>query len=201
MFLAAHPAGHGAGTALLTHHLTRLDTIGRSAYLEASAPRSVVLYSRHGFRRPSGRHVRPARSGSDRPDQIPPAPPRWQRSRTAASVAARTASSPFSMTTPTRSVTGRPHPRRPSASSCPGTASPPSGPSVAGRGGPPRHRTTAPRPSRRRQEPADPPRASPACSGMCPPCLLEQTKGRHLGRILTQGPLVSPQRVPARPSE
>ena len=41
--------GYGYGSALLDHALARCDEDGLSAYLEATSPRSVALYRRHGF--------------------------------------------------------------------------------------------------------------------------------------------------------
>jgi len=50
-YLAVVPKyqGRGIGTRLLQHRLTRLDAAGRDAYLEATGPRNVALYQRHGF--------------------------------------------------------------------------------------------------------------------------------------------------------
>lgn len=42
--------GRGLGSALLRHTLAECDREGVPAYLEASSPRSVPLYERHGFR-------------------------------------------------------------------------------------------------------------------------------------------------------
>jgi ribosomal protein S18 acetylase RimI-like enzyme len=41
--------GNGYGSALLKHALGRCDSEGKLAYLEASSPRSIPLYKRHGF--------------------------------------------------------------------------------------------------------------------------------------------------------
>jgi ribosomal protein S18 acetylase RimI-like enzyme len=41
--------GHGYGSALLDYALARSDGDGLAAYLEATTPRSVPLYRRHGF--------------------------------------------------------------------------------------------------------------------------------------------------------
>jgi len=41
--------GNGYGLALLKHTLERCDAEGKFAYLEASSPKSVPLYRRHGF--------------------------------------------------------------------------------------------------------------------------------------------------------
>ena len=41
--------GNGYGSALLKHSLGRCDAEGKLAYLEASSPKSVPLYRRHGF--------------------------------------------------------------------------------------------------------------------------------------------------------
>lgn len=41
--------GHGLGGALLAHTLERIDRSGDAAYLEATSPRSRVLYERFGF--------------------------------------------------------------------------------------------------------------------------------------------------------
>jgi ribosomal protein S18 acetylase RimI-like enzyme len=41
--------GRGLGSALLEPALERCDREGTLAYLEASSPRSVPLYQRHGF--------------------------------------------------------------------------------------------------------------------------------------------------------
>lgn len=51
-FLAVRPdaQGNGLGSALLRAHHNQLDASGIAAYLEASSPRSVRLYERHGYR-------------------------------------------------------------------------------------------------------------------------------------------------------
>jgi GNAT superfamily N-acetyltransferase len=49
MGVVAARQGTGLGSALLRHRLTRADTDGVPAYLEASSPRSRALYLRHGF--------------------------------------------------------------------------------------------------------------------------------------------------------
>jgi ribosomal protein S18 acetylase RimI-like enzyme len=41
--------GHGYGSLLLDHALARCDEDRLAAYLEATTPRSVPLYRRHGF--------------------------------------------------------------------------------------------------------------------------------------------------------
>jgi GNAT superfamily N-acetyltransferase len=41
--------GNGYGSALLKHALARCDRDDKLAYLEASSPKSVPLYRRHGF--------------------------------------------------------------------------------------------------------------------------------------------------------
>jgi ribosomal protein S18 acetylase RimI-like enzyme len=41
--------GKGYGSALLKHALERCDDEGKLAYLEASSPKSIPLYQRHGF--------------------------------------------------------------------------------------------------------------------------------------------------------
>jgi GNAT superfamily N-acetyltransferase len=41
--------GFGYGSALLKHALERCDGEGKLAYLEASSPKSIPLYQRHGF--------------------------------------------------------------------------------------------------------------------------------------------------------
>jgi ribosomal protein S18 acetylase RimI-like enzyme len=41
--------GNGYGSALLNHALERCDDEGKLAYLEASSPKSIPLYQRHGF--------------------------------------------------------------------------------------------------------------------------------------------------------
>jgi predicted N-acetyltransferase YhbS len=41
--------GQGYGSALLKHALERCDGEGKLAYLEASSPKSIPLYQRHGF--------------------------------------------------------------------------------------------------------------------------------------------------------
>lgn len=41
--------GNGYGSALLNHALERCDGEDRLAYLEASSPKSIPLYERHGF--------------------------------------------------------------------------------------------------------------------------------------------------------
>jgi GNAT superfamily N-acetyltransferase len=43
--------GQGYGSALLEYALERCDGEGKLAYLEASSPKSVPLYQRHGFER------------------------------------------------------------------------------------------------------------------------------------------------------
>jgi GNAT superfamily N-acetyltransferase len=52
VFLGVAPdaQGRGLGGALLRDRLSRADTEGVPAYLEASSPRSRPLYERHGFR-------------------------------------------------------------------------------------------------------------------------------------------------------
>jgi GNAT superfamily N-acetyltransferase len=42
--------GHGYGSVLLEHAVNRCDRAGLPAYLEATTPRSVQLYRRHGFK-------------------------------------------------------------------------------------------------------------------------------------------------------
>jgi GNAT superfamily N-acetyltransferase len=44
-----HLHSHGIGTALLTDEISKLDTLGRPAYLEASCLRNAALYARLGF--------------------------------------------------------------------------------------------------------------------------------------------------------
>ncbi|GAB78276.1 Acetyltransferase (GNAT) family protein [Austwickia chelonae] len=46
---AVDARGHGVGTALLRHGLSRADAEGAPAYLEATTPRSALLYERWGF--------------------------------------------------------------------------------------------------------------------------------------------------------
>ncbi|WP_430423896.1 GNAT family N-acetyltransferase [Phenylobacterium sp.] len=41
--------GRGIGSALLKHRLTQIDADGATAYLEASDPKNVPFYERHGF--------------------------------------------------------------------------------------------------------------------------------------------------------
>ncbi|MFI1996249.1 GNAT family N-acetyltransferase [Actinoplanes sp. NPDC020271] len=50
-FLAVRPdrRGQGLGTALLEHHHQYLDGRGIPAYLEATGPRNMRLYLRHGY--------------------------------------------------------------------------------------------------------------------------------------------------------
>ena len=50
-FIGVEPRyqGSGAGSALLRHALARCDRDGLPAYLEATSPRSRLLYERHGF--------------------------------------------------------------------------------------------------------------------------------------------------------
>lgn len=43
--------GQGLGSALLKHTLAHCDRDGLPAYLEATSPRNVALYERHGFER------------------------------------------------------------------------------------------------------------------------------------------------------
>lgn len=42
--------GHGIGSKLMAHAVTRCDEDGKRAYLESSNPRNISLYERHGFR-------------------------------------------------------------------------------------------------------------------------------------------------------
>lgn len=51
LFLGVEPAMHsrGIGSALLRTVLRRCDEAGLPAYLEATSPRNVALYERHGF--------------------------------------------------------------------------------------------------------------------------------------------------------
>jgi GNAT superfamily N-acetyltransferase len=67
--LAVHPAvqGQGIGTALLAAHHAVLDQQGTPAYLEASAPRNVALYLRHGYQPQPGT---PFRLPSDGPTML-----------------------------------------------------------------------------------------------------------------------------------
>jgi Acetyltransferases len=55
-FLAVRPErqNQGIGAAMLRHQFRRLDAEGQPAYLEASTPRSVPLYTREGFERTGG---------------------------------------------------------------------------------------------------------------------------------------------------
>lgn len=50
-FLGVHSSaqGRGVGSAILKHTLALVDEKGLPAYLEASIPRNVALYQRHGF--------------------------------------------------------------------------------------------------------------------------------------------------------
>ena len=50
-FLGVHSSaqGRGVGSAILKHTLALVDEQGLPAYLEASIPRNVALYQRHGF--------------------------------------------------------------------------------------------------------------------------------------------------------
>lgn len=41
--------GRGVGSALLKHRLAQIDAEGATAYLEASDPKNVPFYERHGF--------------------------------------------------------------------------------------------------------------------------------------------------------
>jgi GNAT superfamily N-acetyltransferase len=41
--------GQGLGSVLMAHTLAEIDAAGEAAYLEATSPRSRVLYERHGF--------------------------------------------------------------------------------------------------------------------------------------------------------
>lgn len=41
--------GRGVGSALLKHRLAQIDADGATAYLEASDPKNVPFYERHGF--------------------------------------------------------------------------------------------------------------------------------------------------------
>jgi GNAT superfamily N-acetyltransferase len=66
-FLAVYPDQQnlGLGTALLTHHHTRLDATGTPAYLEATGTRNRRLYARHGYQ------PRPAYTIADGPVLYP----------------------------------------------------------------------------------------------------------------------------------
>lgn len=52
VFLGVRPEarGHGIGATLLRDGLARADAAGLPSYLEASSPRNLPLYRRHGFR-------------------------------------------------------------------------------------------------------------------------------------------------------
>lgn len=60
--------GYGFGSALLRHVLKDCDRDGLPAYLEATSPRNIALYERHGFRRRA-----PVRVGT-----CPPITPMWR---------------------------------------------------------------------------------------------------------------------------
>ena len=45
----ARTQGRGVGSAVLRHTLARIDEAGAVAYLEASDPKNVPFYERHGF--------------------------------------------------------------------------------------------------------------------------------------------------------
>lgn len=60
--------GRGVGSSLLQHTLGVCDREGLPAYLEATSPRSVRLYERHGFQR-----LEPLRVGT-----CPPITPMWR---------------------------------------------------------------------------------------------------------------------------
>lgn len=60
--------GRGLGSALLRHTLDECDRDGLPAYLEATSPRNVALYERHGFRR-----LAPLRIAT-----CPPITPMWR---------------------------------------------------------------------------------------------------------------------------
>lgn len=60
--------GRGLGSALLRHTLDACDRDGMPAYLEATSPRNVALYERHGFRRLSVLRV----------GTCPPITPMWR---------------------------------------------------------------------------------------------------------------------------
>lgn len=62
----------GIGSALLRHQFRRLDADGRPAYLEASSPRSVPLYTREGFER---------RDAFTLPNGGPEMVPMWRKPR------------------------------------------------------------------------------------------------------------------------
>ncbi|MFC5054134.1 GNAT family N-acetyltransferase [Saccharothrix xinjiangensis] len=49
MAVVPESRGRGVGTAILHHRLARADVERQPVYLEASTPRSAVLYTRHGF--------------------------------------------------------------------------------------------------------------------------------------------------------
>ena len=67
VFLGVAPGaqGRGLGGALLRERLVRADAEGLPAYLEASSPRSRLLYERNGFR------------DTGDPIQLPDGPPIW----------------------------------------------------------------------------------------------------------------------------
>jgi GNAT superfamily N-acetyltransferase len=67
VFLAVAPGarGRGLGAALLGERLAEADAAGVPAYLEASSPRNLPLYERHGFRTTGG------------PITLPDGPPLW----------------------------------------------------------------------------------------------------------------------------
>jgi|SRR4051794_12271691 len=51
MLIGVRPGaqGHGIGSALLRAHHARVDELGLASYLDASSPRSRLLYLRHGY--------------------------------------------------------------------------------------------------------------------------------------------------------
>ena len=60
--------GYGFGSTLLEHVLKGCDRVGMPAYLEATSPRNIALYERHGFRR-----LEPVRVGT-----CPAITPMWR---------------------------------------------------------------------------------------------------------------------------
>lgn len=73
-FIGVRPdmQNRGIGSALLRHQFRRLDADGRPAYLEASSPRSVPLYTREGFER---------RDAFTLPNGGPEMVPMWRKPR------------------------------------------------------------------------------------------------------------------------
>jgi GNAT superfamily N-acetyltransferase len=75
-FIGVSPAqqGHGRGTQLMRHALTRYDAEGVPTYLESSSPRNAPLYRRLGYRDHGG-------AAFTLPNDGPPMRPMWRDPR------------------------------------------------------------------------------------------------------------------------